>query len=149
MSHTLSGIQRGLNELNNNAERIGMRINIQKTKLMRIGADSDAPLTLNGTQIEDVEKFCYLGSMLCKDGGTETDIKTRIDKARHTYIILNNVWRSNRLSTSLKLRIFNSNVKPVLLYGCETWKVTDSTTRKLQAFINKCLRRILNIFWPN
>jgi hypothetical protein len=47
-----------------------------------------------------------------------------------------------------KLKIFNSNVKAVLLYGCETWKVTNSITQKLQSFINHCLRRILNVRWP-
>jgi hypothetical protein len=47
-----------------------------------------------------------------------------------------------------KLKIFNSNVKAILLYGCETWKVTNSITQKLQFFINRCLRRILNVRWP-
>jgi hypothetical protein len=41
------------------------------------------------------------------------------------------------------------NVKFVLLYGCETWKNSKSVTAKLQVFINKCLRKILRIFWPN
>jgi hypothetical protein len=40
------------------------------------------------------------------------------------------------------------NVKSALLYGCETWKVTNKIIDSLQAFINKCLRRILHIFWP-
>jgi hypothetical protein len=46
------------------------------------------------------------------------------------------------------MKIFSSNVKSVLLYGCETWKVTKKIINSLQAFINKCLRRILRIFWP-
>ena len=50
-------------------------------------------------------------------------------------------------STQTKLRIFNTNVKAVLLYGCETWKNSKSITAKLQVFINKCLRKILRIFW--
>jgi hypothetical protein len=48
-----------------------------------------------------------------------------------------------------KLKIFNSNVKAVLLYGCETWEVTNSITQKLQSFINRGLRRILNVRWPD
>jgi hypothetical protein len=46
-----------------------------------------------------------------------------------------------------KLRIFNTNVKAVLLYGCKTWKDSKSITDKLQVFINKCLRKIPRIFW--
>ena len=47
-----------------------------------------------------------------------------------------------------KLRIFRSNVKSVLLYGSETWKVAKTAISKLQVFVNRCLRRILNIHWP-
>ena len=46
-----------------------------------------------------------------------------------------------------KLRIFNSNVKSVLLYGCETWRTTQMTQRKIQTFFNTCLRRIYKIQW--
>jgi hypothetical protein len=50
-------------------------------------------------------------------------------------------------STQTKLRIFNTNVKAVLLCGCKTWKNSKSITAKLRVFINKCLRKILRIFW--
>ena len=49
---------------------------------------------------------------------------------------------------SVKLQLFNSNVKSVLLYGSQTWKTSKSMLRKVQAFINKCLRRILRIRRP-
>ena len=49
---------------------------------------------------------------------------------------------------SFSTRIFRSNVKSVLLYGSETWKVAKTTTSKLQVFVNRCLQRILNIHWP-
>jgi hypothetical protein len=48
-----------------------------------------------------------------------------------------------------RLRIYNTNVKAALLYGRETWKISKSITAKLQVFINKCLRKILRIFWPD
>jgi hypothetical protein len=51
--------------------------------------------------------------------------------------------------TAQILRIFNTNVKAVLLYICETWKNSKSVTATLQVFINKCLRKILQIFWPD
>jgi len=52
-----------------------------------------------------------------------------------------------RISKEVKLRIFNTNVKSVLLYACETWKTTNQITRRLQIFVNKCFRRIMNIKW--
>jgi len=48
-----------------------------------------------------------------------------------------------------KLNIFNTHVKAVLLYGCESWKHSKSITAKLQVFIDKCPRKVLRIFWPD
>ena len=49
----------------------------------------------------------------------------------------------------MKIRIFNACVKSVLLYGCETWLVTKEMQCKIQTFVNRCLRYILRIWWPN
>jgi ssDNA-binding Zn-finger/Zn-ribbon topoisomerase 1 len=62
---------------------------------------------------------------------------------------LNKIWHSTTYSTQTKLRIFNTNVKTVLLYGCETWKNSKHITTKLQVFINTSLRKTLRIFWPD
>jgi hypothetical protein len=70
-----------------------------------------------------------------------------IRKAQTAFSALNKIWQST-YSTQTKLRIFNTNVKAVLLYGCETWKNLKYITTKLQVFINKSLRKILRIFWP-
>jgi hypothetical protein len=56
--------------------------------------------------------------------------------------------RNSNISRKTKLRIFSSNVKAVLLYGVETWKANIVIRRKLQTFINRCLRKIINIHWP-
>jgi len=53
------------------------------------------------------------------------------------------------LRKDTKIEIFNACVKSVLLYGCETWLVTSEIRRKIQAFVNQCLRYILRIWWPN
>jgi hypothetical protein len=52
------------------------------------------------------------------------------------------------ISIATKLQIFMTNVKPVLLYGCEIWKCTKIMFQSLQIFINRCLRRVFKIFWP-
>ena len=83
-----------------------------------------------------------------KLGGTDADIKARIGKARAAFIQLNNIWKSKEIGRNTKLRIFNSNVKAVLLYGAETWRTTKTNEHKVQTFVNTCLRRILNIRWP-
>ena len=63
--------------------------------------------------------------------------------------MLKPVWRSTTLRTSTKLRLFNSNVKSILLYGSETWRETASSIKTLQVFMNRCLRNILGVRWPD
>lgn len=148
MSHTLNGIQEKVNQLYVNGLKVGLKINFRKTKTMRILTDNNTPIVVNGNIIEDVDEFSYLGSIISTDGGADADVASRINKARHAYASLGRVWRSSQISKKHKLRIFNTSVKSVLLYGSETWKVTNTITNKLQVFLNKCLRRILKIFWP-
>jgi len=74
-------------------------------------------------------------SPLSGEGGTETDVKARIGKARAAFLQLKNVWNSKDLTLQTKIRIFNTNVKPVLLYGSETWRTTVATTKNVQTFI--------------
>ena len=86
--------------------------------------------------IEDVTSFTYLGNVINITGGTDEDVMARIGKARSAFKTLGSIWRSREITTTTKLRIFNSNVKSVLLYGSETWRMTEKTVSKLQNFIN-------------
>jgi hypothetical protein len=63
--------------------------------------------------------------------------------------MLNRIWYANNVSKGNKIRIFNSNIKSVLLCGSETWKINKKLIQKSQVFVNKCLRKIMKIRWPN
>lgn len=102
-------------------------------------------MKLGDNNLEEVETFTYLGSVINQQGETDADVKTRIGKARAALIALKNIWRSNLIASRTKIRLFNSNVKSVLLYGAETWRTTKTTIKRIQTFINSCLRRILKI----
>ena len=130
------------------AEKTRIQINTGKSKVMRVNKKNQDPVKLHHEEIKKVDKFVYLGSFVNKNGGTDEDIKSRINKARHVFNTLRQIWRSKALSIRNKIRIFNTNVKSVLLYGSETWRVTNIITHKLQTFTNRCLRNILNIRWP-
>ncbi|VDP30677.1 unnamed protein product [Schistosoma margrebowiei] len=107
------------------------------------------PITIDGEDLEDVKTFTYLGSIIDEQGGSDADVKARIGKARAAYLQLRNIWYSKQLSTNTKVRIFNTNVKTVLLYGAETWRTTKAIIQKIQVFINSYLRKILRIRWPD
>ena len=105
-------------------------------------------LQLHGEAIERVSDFTYLESIISESGGADEDITARIRKAQSTFSMLMPVWKEKCIRLQTKLKIFNTNVQSTLLYGSETWRSTKLLTKKLQTFINKCLRRILNICWP-
>ena len=147
LSHRLQDLQDKVNALSKAAQHVGLRISQDKTKLLRTNNQQEAPVTIEGTAVEDVSEFVYLGSKIRKKGGTNKDIKASIKKAQQAFAILRPVWKSTAISIKTKLRVFNSNVKAVLLYGSETWKVTANISKKIQPFVNKCLWRILHLKW--
>ena len=102
---------------------------------------------LEGEGLEEVESFRYLGSIVDIRGGTEADVNTRISKARASFHISRNVWKSRVIGKTTKIRVFNTNVKSVLLYGAETWPINNTTLKRIQTFVNQCLRNILGIQW--
>ena len=149
LSHRHQDAQEKLSRLAEEAEKTGLNINIKKTEVMRINNKKQDPITFHDEDLNEVEKFVYLGSVVSKDGGTDEDVKSRINKARHAFNTLRPIWNSSALSLHNKIRIFNTNVKCVLLYGSETWRTIKSNIHKLQTFINRCLRNIINIRWPD
>lgn len=154
MTHTLKEMREICERLKIFAADVGLKVNVAKTKIMVINpprttrSQESGSLIYDGTVVEEVESFQYLGSIITKDGGADDDVRNRIRLATQAFAQLRNLWRSRRISERLKLRIFNSNVKSVLLYGSETWRVTNAITNKLQAFVNKRLRIICGIFYP-
>ena len=89
---------------------VGLNINTDETKLMKINARSDQQDTIHNKNIEEVQEFVYLGSKITTDGNSEMDVLHRLSKARGAFAVLRNIWRSSRIGTETKLKIFKSNV---------------------------------------
>ncbi|KAI8115934.1 LINE-1 reverse transcriptase like protein [Lucilia cuprina] len=149
LSHKFDDMQSKLNDMESEAALCGLRINIPKTKAMRINATNTSNFTLQQQHIENVQSFCYLGSIITTNGSSKEDVQNRINKARQVYGQLSHVWNSHHISRRTKLDIFSSCVKSVALYGCESWNSARCDLKAMQVFINRCPRRILKIFWPN
>jgi hypothetical protein len=98
--------------------------------------------------LKQTTKFCYLGSIVSCDGGCYDDIINWRNKAGAAFNSLLPIWNSKKLKLSTKIRIFNSDVKSVLLYASESWLASRKLTTQLQTFINRCLLRILQVRWP-
>ena len=110
----------------------------KKTELMKMNTTANTPVTVGGEPISEVESFVYLGSEVDQQGGTDRDVT-----ARAAFVMLKNIWASpGGSSMRTVLCIFNSNVKSILLYRCETWWPTQTMQQKIQTFFNTCLRSI-------
>ena len=117
-------LQQKANVLNENAKKSGLHINMKKTKVMHLNLTEPHPqIMIDGEELEAVDDFTYLGSNISAENSVQKDISVRINKARNSYCSLRNIWKSNIYSLKTKLRLFNSNVISVLLYGCQSWSL--------------------------
>ena len=140
-------LQRKLDKIKLYGDQTGLRINIGKTKSMCVNATNNRPFSIDGEEIEEVASFTYLGSDLNKEGGAAEDIRRRIGKACAAYYRLSKVWKNTNIFTKTKVKILKSNVVSVLLYGCESWRMTRGDEQKLDVVFHRWLRRILRIDW--
>jgi len=138
-----------LDDLWKELKKAGLVINSLKTEEIRANTIVNQGLRLNGEDIKRPSDFCYLGSIVAENEGTSKEVNSRIQKARGSFSKLRRVWLNKSLCKDTKIKIFNAYVKSVLLYGCETWLVTNKIQHKIQTFVNRCLRYILRIWWPN
>ena len=114
---------------------------------MRVNLHTDLELTINGREVVHFKCFTYLGGIVTTDGAAVEDVNSRIKKANGAFVQLYPVWRNTNILVRTKIRFFNTNVKSVLLYGCETWKITERISNSLQVLVNRCLERNLNVKW--
>ncbi|VDO58599.1 unnamed protein product [Schistosoma margrebowiei] len=126
---------------------VGLNILKGKNKTLRYNTACTNPITIDGEDLEDVKTFTYLASIIDEHGLSDADVKARIGKARAAYLQLKNIWNSKQLSINTMVRIFNTNVKTVLLYVMGTWRTTKAIIQKIQVFVSSCLREILRIRW--
>ena len=113
----------GEDSVNEIAKSVGMKIHPGKTKVMRAKNKSTRRICIGDTELEEVQHFKYLGSYISADSNIEKEISTRIDLASQAFDRLWNIWKSTSLQTKTKLRIYKSNVRSVLLYASETWRM--------------------------
>jgi CRISPR/Cas system CSM-associated protein Csm2 small subunit len=128
------------------AQSYGLRINADKTKVMTTDG-SQAIVHLDGVQIEHVQEFKYLGSLVQeKKVATTIEVHSRIGQAAAAFASLKwCLWKKANISTKTKIRLFRTLILPILLYGSETWTLLKPDMNKLEVFQMRCLRQILGV----
>ncbi|VDP58857.1 unnamed protein product [Schistosoma mattheei] len=145
LSHTQQQMQKKMISVAVASVAVSLNMHKGKSKILQYNTTRTNLITLDREAFEDVKAFIYLGSITDEHGGSDEDLKPRIGRARAAYPQLMHIWNPKQLSTNTKVKIFNTNVKTVLLYEAETWSTTKSIIQKIQVFINSCLSKILQI----
>ncbi|KAJ9574461.1 hypothetical protein L9F63_008387, partial [Diploptera punctata] len=129
-----------------NTKKLGLEVNINKTKYMVTRRNSlnnvNVQLMTNEENVEEVAEFKYLGTIITNRNEMHKEIKHRLNSGNACYYALQRLLMSQLLSKNVKLKIYKTIILPVILYGCETWTLTLREERRLQVFENKVLRKI-------
>ena len=127
------------------SEKVGLKLNIQKTKIMASG-----PITswqINGETVETVSDFIFLGSKITLDGDCSHEIKRCLLLGRKVMTNLDSVLKSRDITLPIKVRLVKAMVFPVIMYGCESWTIKKAECRRIDAFELWCWRRLLRVSW--
>ncbi|VDO86849.1 unnamed protein product [Schistosoma curassoni] len=115
LSHTQQQVKEKTASVAAASAVVGLNIHKGKIKILQYKTACTNSITIDGEDLEAVQAFTYLGSIIDEHGGSDADMKARIGKARAVYLKLKNIQNSKQLSTNTKIRIFNTNVKTVVL----------------------------------
>ena len=129
--------------LETEAGKVGLRISGNKAKAMQIGeVEVLQPITVGGQNVDDVDRFTYLDSILACDGDAEADVNCRIGKAASVFQRMRSIW-SSVINTDTKICLYNATVVSVAIYASEKWEITTMIAQKLNVFHQQCMRNIL------
>ena len=131
--------------MKNEDEKVGLKLNIQKTKIMASG-----PITLwqiDGETMETVTDFLFLGSKITADVDCSHEIKRRLLLRKKAMTNLDSILKSRDITLPTKVHLVKAMVFPVVMYGCESWTIKKAEHRRIDAFELWCWRRLLTVPW--
>ena len=123
------------------SEKVGLKLNIQKTNIMANG-----PITtweIDEETVETVSDFIFGGSKITADGDYSHEIKRHLLLGSKVMTYLDSILKSRDITLPTKVRLVKAMVFPLVMYGCESWTVKNTEHRRIDAFELWCWRRLL------
>ena len=124
-------------------EKVGLKLNIQKTKIIASG-----PITSWQIDGETVSDFILGGSKITADGDCSHEIKRCLLLGRRVMTNLVSIFKGREIILPTKVHLVKAMVFPVVMYGCENWTVKKAESQRIDAFEVCCWRRLLRVPWP-
>ena len=125
------------------SEKVGLNLNIQKTKIMASG-----PITswqIHGETVETVADFTFLGSKITADGDCSHEIKRHLLLGRKVMTNLESILKSRDITLPTKVHLVKAMVFSGVMFRCESWTVKKAKCRRIDAFEVWCWRRLLRV----
>ena len=124
------------------SEKVGLKLNIQKTKIMASG-----PITSWEIDRETVSDFIFGGSKITADGDCSHEIRRCFLFGRKVMTNLDSILKSRDITLPMEVCLVKAIVFPVVMYGCESWTIKKAECRKIDAFKLWYWRRLLRVLW--
>ena len=124
------------------SEKVGLRLNIQKTKIMASGPIT--PWQIGGETVTD---FIFGGSKITAEGDCSHEIKRCLLLGRKAMTNIDNILKNRHITLPTKVHLVKAMVFPVVMYGCESWTIKKAERRRIDAFELWCWRRLLRVPW--
>ena len=141
--YVISGLKNLLLKVKEENEKVGLKLNIQKTKIM-----ASSPITswqIDGETMETVTDFIFWGSKITPDGDCSHEIKRCLLLGKKAMTNLDSILKSRDITLPTKVRLVKAMVFPVVMYGCESWTIKKAEWRRINAFALWCWRRLLRV----
>ena len=127
------------------SEKVGLKLNIQKTKIMASG--SITSWDIDGKTVETVSEFIFWGSKITANGDCSHEIKDTCSLEEKLTTNLDSILKSRDITLVTKVRLVKAMVFPVVMYGCESWTMKKAERQRIDAFELWCWRRLLRVPW--
>ena len=127
------------------SEKAGLKLNIQKTKIMAAG-----PITswqIDWETMETVRNFIFLGSKITANGDCSHEIKRHLHLGRKAMTNLASILKSRDITLPTKVHLVKAIVFSEVLYGCESWTIKKVESQRIDVFELCCWRRLLRVLW--
>ena len=124
-------------------KKVGLKLNIQKTKIMASG--SNTSWEIDGETVETVSDFIFLGSKTTADDDCSHEIKRPLLLGRKVMTNLDSIFKSRDITLPTKIHLVKAMVFPVVMYGCESCTIKKTERQRIDAFELGCWRRLLRV----
>ena len=134
-----------IEKVKSSSEKAGLYLNVKKTKVMATG-ELDS-IIVDGENIEVVERFVFLGALITSDGQIDMELRRRIAMGKSAMGSLRKIFKDRDLRLATKVKIVQTLIFPIIIYGAETWTLKKNEIAKIDAFERWCWRNLLGVIY--